>query len=132
LACYKPKEEVEDYFYAVMKSIRTEGVEKRIFDPLVKGLVTGYWSPVTRERMSPIVTYDGWVFWLFGAHERFLRALAQLYSNGETDEDLYSIKQGYTWYMSGEERETVLISRTYPATHEDKSIFKSFKVWYID
>lgn len=131
LACYSASEDAKDHIAASLASVRSTDVEKRLHDQLVLGLTKGYHSQFG-DRQAPMVTRDGWVFWLYGRHESFLRSLAMLYSDGQSESDTYALKQGLIWYIASEGRWTIRRSRNYSETRDDTEIFKVFEVEYVD
>jgi hypothetical protein len=82
---------------------------------------------------SPIVTKDGWVYWVYGGfHCRVLETLALLYSNGVRSDSDFMLRSGTAWEICSLQPNTILHGNNYVPTKEDKKLFEFFKVQIIN
>jgi hypothetical protein len=82
---------------------------------------------------TPIVTKDGWVYWVASArHRGVLESLAILYSNDDSQDPDFVIRNGIAWQISSLRPNTIMHGRDYVPTREDRKIFELFDVEIID
>ena len=82
---------------------------------------------------SPIVTKDGWVYWVYGGfHRRVLETLALLYSNGVRSDSDFILRSGIAWEICSLQPNTILHGNNYVPTREDKKLFELFRVEIIN
>ncbi len=82
---------------------------------------------------SPIVTKDGWVYWVASArHRGVLENLAILYSNDESEDPDFTLRHGIAWQISSLRPNIIMHGREYVPNREDKKIFELFTVDVID
>lgn len=108
-------------------------VEKRIHHNLIRGLKKQCLSTMTLyAEYTPIVTHDGWVFWLYGRHEDVLEYLCTLYTGKTNEFSETFLVDGLGWYISTVNCKTIMLSEKYIPNNEDREIFSFFKLEYID
>ena len=78
---------------------------------------------------SPIVTKDGWVYWLHsGHHNLMLEALSSLYTNGESDDPDLLLREGIIWQITSVKPNVILCGELYKPTKDDARLFELFTV----
>lgn len=110
-----------------------EYVELRVEEPLLQELAVKCLAKATEGKTapySPIVTSDGWVFWVSeGNHENVQRALSILYSGGKESDPDYVLNEGYVWKVLSLTPDILVVNLdTYPVTQADRQLFKLFTV----
>lgn len=126
--CEDAKIAVKSYF----KTLHINEIQKRNEVDLLKELSNKCLG--RREALySPIVTKDGWVYWVSGGQHRvLLEALAELYSNGVRSDPDFALRSGIAWEICSLRPNIIMHGREYVLTREDKNIFELFTVDVID
>ena len=82
---------------------------------------------------SPIVTKDGWVYWVSGGFHRLtLETLVRIYSNGVHSNQDFLLEEGLAWHICSLRPNIIMHGSKYVPTREDRKIFELFRVEVIN